>query len=417
MTIVDRVKNICLTPKTEWTIIAGETASSGSLLTGYVVPLASISALAGFIGGSIVGRTQPFVGTFRVPIVTGLGVAIFTVVMAVVGVFVLSLIINALAPKFGAEQNISQARKIAVYAFTPAWVAGILQILPALSVLAWLGGLYSLYLLYLGLPTLMKCAEDKAVGYTAVIVVCAVAISLVIGAAGGMMAGGGMLATGLLNRATTGTSSTSDVQFDRNSPLGKLQELGQKLEESSKKIDAAEKSGDAGAQAAAALEGLGTLLGGGRRVDPVGIDQLKPFVPETLLGLPRTASSAERTGLAGLMVSTAKATYDDGARRNVTLEISDTGGVSGLVGLAGWVGLQGEREDDSGSERTARVNGRLTHEKTSKTGGINEFAVVLGERFVVSAQGRGVNLDELKGAVSGLKLSELEQMKDVGVKQ
>ena len=41
------------------------------------------------------------------------------------------------------------------------------------------------------------------------------------------------------------------------------------------------------------------------------------------------------------MVSKAEANYSDGGEKHVTLEISDTGGVSGLVGLAGWVGVQG----------------------------------------------------------------------------
>src|SRR4051812_24460799 len=121
MSLVDRVKNICLTPKTEWPVIAAEPASAGSLITGYVVPLAAIGAVAGFIGGSVIGRTLPFIGTYRTSVVAGLSVAIFTFVMAIVGVFVLSLIINALAPNFGGEKNSAMALKVAVYSYTPAW--------------------------------------------------------------------------------------------------------------------------------------------------------------------------------------------------------------------------------------------------------------------------------------------------------
>ena len=101
----------------------------------------------------------------------------------------------------------------------------------------------------------------------------------------------------------------------------------------------------------------------------------------------------------------------------MTLELSDTGGASGLIGLAGGIGFQGEREDDNGSERTEKVNGRLVHEKVSKRGAANEFAVVLGDRFVVSATGSGVELGELKAAVGGLDLGKLESMKDVGVQK
>jgi hypothetical protein len=245
-----------------------------------------------------------------------------------------------------------------------------------------------------------------------VVVVCAIVLSVVITAVGGLLVGAGMVGSGALTSARSGSS---DVQFDKNSPLGKLQDLGKKMEESNKKMEAAGKAGDTNAQAAAAVEGLGTLLGGGKRVDPIGIDQLKPLVPETFGGLPKTSSSADKSGIAGFMVSKAEARYGDGAGKTVTLEISDTGGVSGIMALAGWAGIEGESEDDNGSERTHKVNGRLTHEKTSKNGGTNEFAVVLVDRFVVSAKGNGVDVGTLKAAVSGMNLAKLESMKDVGV--
>ena len=39
MSIVERIKNICLTPNTEWPVIANEPSSTGSLIAGYVAPL------------------------------------------------------------------------------------------------------------------------------------------------------------------------------------------------------------------------------------------------------------------------------------------------------------------------------------------------------------------------------------------
>lgn len=418
MNIVERVKRLCVSPTTEWPIIAGETTAAGSLITGYVLPLATIAAVAGFIGGSVIGRSLPFVGMYRVPIATGIWSAVLAIVMAVVGVFVLSVIINALAPTFGAEKNSAQAFKVAAYSFTPAWVAGVFQILPMGSgVIMLLGGLYGLYLIYLGLPRLMKCPEDKAIAYTAVVVVCAIVLSFVISVTGGMIVGAGMLGTGAFSGTAGGGGTTaSEAELDKDSPLGKLEELGRKLEESGEKMEAAEKSGDEAAQVAAAMEGLGTLLGGGKRVDPVDIEQLKSFVPDTFAGMPRRSSSAEKTGI-GVMVSKAEATYSDGARKEVTLEVLDTGGASGLMGLASWIGVQAEKETDDGYERTHKVDGRLVHERLSKRGGTNEFAVVMGNRFMVSAKGRGVDLGELKAGVSALDLGRLESMKDIGVQK
>jgi hypothetical protein len=411
MDIVTRAKNICLTPKTEWPVIAAEPTTAGALFVGYAAPLAAIGAIAGFIGRTLIGTTLPFIGTYRTPILSGLVGACFGFGMALVAVFVLSLIIDALAPTFGAQKNSIQALKVAVYSYTPGWIAGILQIIPVLGVLAIFAALYGIYLLYLGLPRLMKNPEDKSLAYTAVVVICAIVLTIVIGAIGGLFIGAGMMGTGAI---ASSSRASDDVQFDKNSAMGKLQAMTKKLEESNKKMDAATKSGDPNAQAAAAVEGLGALLGGGKHVDPIAVDQLKTFVPDTLAGLPKTSSNAEKSGIAGLMVSKAEATYDDKAGKRVTLEISDTGGVSGMMALAGWAGVEGEKDDDEGSEKTTHVNGRLVHEKRSKTGGTNEFGIVLGDRFVVSAKGNGVDLDTLKSAVSGLDLAKLESMKNVG---
>jgi hypothetical protein len=418
MAIVERVKNICFKPNAEWPVIAAETTTTKDLLLGYVVPLAAIGPIAAFIGGSVIGRSLPFIGSYHVPLAAGLTLAIFTYLMAIVGIFILAFIINALAPTFGGEKSSAQALKVAVYSYTPGWIAGALNILTALSLLAIIGGLYGLYLLYLGLPRLMKAPQEKAAGYTVVVVLCAIVLSVIITAVGGTVAGAGLIGSGALSgMAAHERIASAPVQFDKDSPMGKLQALGTAMAESNKKMEAAQKSGDPNAQAAAAMQGLGTLLGGGKHVDPIDIDQLKPFIPATFGGLPKTSGSAEKNGVAGLMISKAEAAYGVEAQKRVTLEISDTGGASGLLGLAGWAGVQGEREDDNGFERTGKENGRLVHEKGSKHGGGNEFTIVLGDRFIVSAKGNGVELADLKTAVSGLDLAKLESMKDLGVQK
>jgi hypothetical protein len=420
MGIIDRVKNICISPKTEWPVIAEEPAATGSLIAGYVAPLAAIGVISGFVGSSIIGHSIPFVGgTIRTPMVMGIGLAVFQFVMAIVGVFIIAFIINALATSFGGEKNSAQALKVAVYSYTPGWIAGIFHLIPGLGILVILG-LYGLYLLYLGLPRLMKCPEDKSIGYTIVVVVCAIVLYFVIGALG-MVAGGlGLMGSGAMSGGLSGMMherrSTPEVTFDKDSPLGKLQDFGKKMEEAGKKAEAAQKSGDTNAQMQASMDVLGTMLGGGKKVEPVEIAELKAFVPDTFAGLPKKSGKAEKTGFAGLMVSKAEASYGDDSGKRVTLDVSDSGGVSGMLGLASWAGVQGEREDEYGSEKTSNVNGRLVHEKISKSGSGNEFGVVLGDRFVVSARGN-VDLSTLKSAVSGLDLGKLEAMKDVGVKK
>ena len=411
MDIKTRVRNILLTPNTEWPAIAEEPTPPGALVSSYVIPLAAIGAVAGFIGGSLVGTTIPFLGTYRVPIMTGLVGAVFTFCFAIVGVFILAFIINALAPTFGAQQDSNKAFKVAVYSYTPAWIAGALQILPALAILGVFAALYGLYLLYLGLPALMKVPQEKAIGYTAVVVVCAIVLSIVVTAIGGLI----VAPAALGSMGAASASSTSEPQFAADTPMGRLEAIGRKLEESGAKMEQAQKSGDTAAGTAAAFEGLGAILGGGKRVDPVSIDQLKPLVPEQFAGLARKSSNAERNGIAGIMVAKAEASYGDDAGHSATLEIVDSGGATGLLGMASWAALQGERENDQVSERTERVGNRIVHHRMSKTGGTHEYNVVIGDRFIVTAKGRGMEFDALRSAVSDLDLQKLEAMKGVGV--
>lgn len=414
MALVDRVKNILLTPKTEWPVIAGEKSTTAELMTGYVAILAAIPAICGFIGGSLVGYGA-FGVSFRTPIVAGLSIAIFGYVMSFISIIIVSQIINALAPTFGAQKDLPQATKVAVYAFTAAWIGGIFTILPAMSILGILTSLYSIYLLYLGLPLLMKNPEDKSIGYTAVVVIATIVVSIIIGVIAAAVGGLTGASRGMLGDIGS-SRSASNVTIDPDSKLGKLEAFGKKMEEAGKKMEAAQKSGNQEEAGKAAVAMLGTALGGGKSVEPVDIEMLKPFVPETFAGLGKKSSRAEKAGALGIMVSKAEARYADDSGKRVELEVSDVGGAGGMLAFAGWAMVQGEKQDEYGSEKTGKVDGRLVHEKTRKDGR-NEYNIVLGERFIVTAKGNGVDLNTLKSAVAGLDLGKLEAMKDVGVQK
>ena len=76
-----------------------------------------------------------------------------------------------LAPTFGGEKNFIQSLKLVAYSSTAAWLAGIFQ--SARYARRARGPdrrLYSLYTFYLGVSVMKKCPQDKAVGYTVVVV-------------------------------------------------------------------------------------------------------------------------------------------------------------------------------------------------------------------------------------------------------
>jgi hypothetical protein len=180
MNLVERVKRILLSPQTEWGVIDAEPATPGALYAGYIAPLAAIGPIAQVIGYSVFGMSVPFVGTYRVPIGSALTSALVGYLLTLVGTYVLALIIDALAPTFSGQRSQIQALKVAAYSSTAAWVAGIFALVPGLRILGILG-LYSLYLLYLGLPALMKSPREKAMGYTAVVILAAIVLFMVIG--------------------------------------------------------------------------------------------------------------------------------------------------------------------------------------------------------------------------------------------
>jgi len=167
-----RTKAILVNPFAEWTAIARETGDPAYLLSRYVAWLAVIPAACSFIGTSLIGVVMPDGTTVRAPMVNGLFGAVFGYVVTCVTVLLLGLVINLLAPTFDGRRNFDNAFKLAVYSFTPVWLAGIFLLLPGLRFLT-LTGFYGAYILWLGLPLLTKSPERQALSFTTIIVVCA----------------------------------------------------------------------------------------------------------------------------------------------------------------------------------------------------------------------------------------------------
>jgi hypothetical protein len=184
MNLIDRVKRILMSPRTEWQVIDVEPTTPAQLYTGYIIPLAAIGPIAQIIGYSVFGISIPFVGSYKVPIGSAISSALVTYILSLAAVYVLALIIDGLAPTFNGQRSQIQALKVAAYSSTASWVAGIFHLIPGLRLLTILG-LYSLYLLYLGLPIVMKSPREKAVAYTAVVILAAIVLFMVIGVIGG----------------------------------------------------------------------------------------------------------------------------------------------------------------------------------------------------------------------------------------
>lgn len=173
--ILGRVQRLLLSPATEWEAIGGEPANMGDIYKNYVLPLIAFAAICVTIGVLWFGL-----------IALALRMFVMIVLSWLIGVYLFSLIIDALAPTFGGQKNSGQAFKVAAYAPTAAWVASIFSIISALSILSFIGSIYSLYLLYVGLPKLMNCPADKALVYTAAVFICGIVAMIIVGVLLGM---------------------------------------------------------------------------------------------------------------------------------------------------------------------------------------------------------------------------------------
>lgn len=251
MNLVQRVKDILLTPKQTWPVIEAEPADTATLYTQYLMLLALIPAIAGFIGMSLIGVNAMGM-SMRIPLLSGLVNMIVGYVLSLVMVYVLALIADALAPTFGGQKNPIMALKLVVFGSTAGMIGGIFSVIPALSMLGLLAALYSIYLLFLGIPVLMKAPPEKALPYTAVLLVCGVIAGAVIGAVTQLVTPGPSMQIGAGGQAPMVSIDTPQgtVKLD----VTKMDDWSKRMEEAGKKLEKAQQSGDQAAMEKAMKE-------------------------------------------------------------------------------------------------------------------------------------------------------------------
>ena len=176
-----RAGAILTKPQETWDVINAESTAIPDIYKTYVAPLAAIPAVCGAVGVLSLGGIHIFGVHVRPSLPGVIGEMVVGYVLALVEVYVLALVIDELAPYFGAARSRTQAFKLAAYSGTAWWVAGIFRLLPDLAWLfGLLGGLYSLYLMYLGLPKLMMVEGERTTPYLAVSLVVTVLLTMLI---------------------------------------------------------------------------------------------------------------------------------------------------------------------------------------------------------------------------------------------
>lgn len=420
MSLVDRATNISLRPRSEWPVIAAEPTSFAGLYTGYVAPLAAIGPIALVLGLSIVGVGIPFIGTYRAPLGSTIVQGVFTFVMILVGVAIMSAIAGALAPYFGGRRDSVAALKLVGYAYTPAFIAGILGLFPPLSFLEIFAALWTLYVFYRGAPALAMSTNDKALPYTAACVACGIALGFV-----GMLLGAtiGFTTGAFMHPGITAASSDAQGRAVAASMLGSAlgggtsnaesaQQMVDAVASASADADKAQKSGDADAQVQAGVKALSALVRGGKdAVAPISRDQLKTVLPEMAAGLARSSSEAQTGSFAGIAASSSSATYGGNGAGTLEVDVADLGNMGGIAALANMgVTLAAESDSDTGYEKNVEIDGRKVHEKWTNDGKHSDLLEIVDNRYAISVSGSGVDMDGAVAALRGVDVAKFQSL-------
>ncbi len=183
MDVLERAKDVILSPAAAWRKIEPESGDAGALFVNYAAFLAAIPPVCAFLrhgvfgwGGARLHHPHPggvFSSLFS-------GVVHYFVTFAVL--YAMAVLIDGLAPNFSARKNQHNAMKLAVYSMTPIWLAGVFELVPGLGLLRLLALLYAIFVFWLGLPILMKSPPDRTGPYALACVVCAIILSIVVSA-------------------------------------------------------------------------------------------------------------------------------------------------------------------------------------------------------------------------------------------
>lgn len=379
-TLLQRAKAILLQPRQEWPIIEGEAASIASIYKSYIIPLAAIGPVAGFIHAVLFGNS--FFGiTHRPSFLSALSTAVVSYIFTLIGVFLMALVIDFLAPRFGGTANRTNAFKLAAYSATAAWVAGAFQLVPGLGMLTVLG-LYGLYLLYVGIPVMMKAPEDKAVIYTVAIVV--------IGAIAGMIFSV-ILAPLMLLTSSVPDTSDGSLSGSVNVPgvgsldLSELEKAGEKMAAASER----------------AQSGQATTLPS---------KQLAAMLPASLPGgLEQTRSRSSGTSVAGVGASSASASYGDD-EKSIELTITDLGIAGSLATLGNAMNMESESQNGTVIEKMGKIDGRLTTIRYDSASRDGRYGVIVGDRFNVQVDGDADSVADLRAVLDEIDLAALESI-------
>ena len=162
------------------------------------------------------------------------------------------------------------------------------------------------------------------------------------------------------------------------------------------------------------MKAMGALMSGGTNTAAVvDFRDLKALLPAALDGMKRTNASGEKSGAMGMTVAFAEGTYEADAGGNITIKITDNGGLGGFMAVAqaGWAAQEIDRESDTGFERTTTYGKDKAHEEYDTGSKSGKVEILVAGRFMVEVNGSDVAWEAIQAAAKKVDLAKLAQVK------
>lgn len=386
--MVGRIQRLILKPKDEWPAIDAEPMTVQGIMTSWVLPLAAIGPIASVLRSFLFPITIPIIGTRFYPSLIGSIVqAIVAVILTAVGVWLWSLILDALAPNFKGTKNPIAALKLVAFSATAMWLCGIFQLTWWTMPLMFLG-LYSAYIFWVGVPIMMKVPQDQAPVYVVIAIVIGIVVNAVVGMVALGLAGTMFAMTpGAANFGTPGgTITVGGTTLD----TGKLTDSAAKLQAATSSMEASVKGGNGAVKA----------------VDPGAQQNL---LPASISGWNRTSVENQGGSAAGIGGSNARAEFQSGDQ-SFSLSVTDTGALGNIVTLGGALATSSNKQTTTGYEKSEMQDGNRVEEKWDNQSKSGSYSVLVASRFAVEASGSAPSIDTLKSAVASVNLGQLQSM-------
>ena len=379
--LVSRLSGFLFAPRAMWATIAAEQTTPSSLYRDWIAWLAAITPVSMFIGLAVFGLSLPFVGTVRVGVGALLLQMLVSYVLALVVVYLVALLAAAISPTFGGHKDNVQALKLVAYAWAPVWVVGVLHLIPAFGVVAAVAELaaliYSIWLLWVGAQSVLAVPQNRATGFTALLIVIGVVLAIAVGAASAALSGIGAMAPGAASPFST-------------SHRGGLPGSGFATPAMRDAMRAAASAGPASGP-----------------VKPLAPGQLGAFLPATVDGLARGPVSTFSSGLSGLQISSAKAQYGTGAQ---SIKISITDLVSERVMLTLSGAIQKDQNTTTGYDKIFQQHGNTVMEHWVTSDRYGTCSVIVADRFKVKVTGNGPGMATLYKDAQAVDLAGLAKL-------